>query len=234
MDSLALQLRHAIRKLARSPLFTAVALVSLAVGIGANTAIFTVVDGVLLEPLSYPESDRLVWINFTAPGLGYDEIPFSDGAYVHVLEGQRSFEGLAMWSQAHMSLTGDGPPERLAAARVTTGTFSLLGVQPALGRGFRPDEGRPGAEPAVIVSYGLWRRRFGGDPDILGQTIRVDGEPRRVVGVAPRGFAYPDEEIDAWLPFVIDEADLAAGSFSYPTIGRLKPGVTMATAEADI
>lgn len=234
MESLARQLRHAVRKLSRSPLFTVVAIASLAVGIGANTAIFTVVDAVLLEPLPYPDSDRLVWVNFTAPGLGYDEIPFSDGAYVHILEGQHSFEGLELWSETRMSLTSDGPPERLAAARVTPGTFSLLRVHPELGRGFVPEEGRPGAEPSVVLSYGLWNRRFGADPDILDETVRIDGEPRRVVGVAPRRFAYPSAEIDVWVPLVVDEAALSPGAFSFPGIGRLRAGVSMESAEADV
>lgn len=230
----ARNLRYAVRKLWRSPTFTIVAVLSLAVGIGANTAVFSVVDAVLLEPLPYPQSDDLVWINFTAPGLGYNEIPFSDGTYVHVRRDQHAFEDIALYVGTQLSLTGDGPPERLTAAVVTPGILSLLRVSPDIGRGFVAEEGRPGAEPVAILSHGLWARRFGSAPDILNQTVRIGGDLRRVVGVAPKGFTLVDDEFDVILPLIIDDADLRPGSFSLPAIGRLRPSATQESARADL
>lgn len=226
--------RYAVRKLSRSPTFTLVAVLSLAVGIGANTAVFSVVDAVLLEPLPYPQSDQLVWINFTAPGLGYEEIPFSDGTFVQVRQAQHSFEDIALYTDMQLSLTGDGPPEQLTTAVVTPGILALLNVSPAIGREFVAEEGQPGTEPVVILSHGLWSRRFGAAPDILNRTVRIGGEARRVVGVAPKGFRLVDDEFDAMVPLIVDEANLSPGSFSLPAIARLRPGATRESARADL
>lgn len=230
----ARELRYGVRRLSRSPTFTIVAVLSLAAGIGANTAVFSVVDAVLLEPLPYPKSDDLVWINFSAPGLGYNEIPFSDGTYVHIRREQHAFEGIALYVGTQLSLTGDGPPERLTAAVVTPGILSLLEVSPSIGRGFVAEEGRPGAEPVAILSHGLWVRRFGSAPDILNRTVRIGGDLRRVVGVTPKGFTLVDDEFDVMLPLIIDEANLRPGAFSLPAIARLRPGATNESARADL
>ncbi len=227
-------LRINVRRLVRSPLFTVIAVLTLAVGIGATTAIFSVVNGVLLEPLPYPESARLVYVGLEAPGLGYDQVPFSDAFYTLVRDNGTAFAGVASYSQERVHLTGEGTPEELPAARVTPGFFSTLRVVPQLGRAFTRDDAVPGAEPVAVIGHGLWQRRFGGDPTTIGRTVRMDGVDRRVVGIAPAGFAYPTQRTSIWRPLEIDEANLNVGNFSYPSLGRLADGVAVEAARADI
>jgi predicted permease len=231
---LALDLSFALRTLRTHKGFALAAVLTLALGIGATTAVFSVVDGVLLRPLPYPESDQLVIVGFTAPGLGYDDMPFSDAVYVYAQTVQRSFQGMALYANADANLSGEGEPVRVVGELVTPGFFELLGVKPALGRAFTPADGRPGAEPVVILSHVLWVSRYGGDAGILGQTVMMDGAAHRVVGVMPSGFAFRGETDDVWLPLIVDPAHLQAGNFSYPCLGRLKPGETPATARADL
>lgn len=234
MDIIARHARNALRRLTRSPIFTVITVATLAVGIGANTAIFSVVEGVLLRPLPYPDSDQLVWINFTAPGLGFDEMPFSEGVYLYVREAQRSLQDIALFRGEDVTLNSEGEPLRVIGAQVTPSFFQVLRVPPALGRAFTVGDGEPGAEPVAILSHELWVSRFGGDPGLVGRTVMVDGVARRVVGVAPRGFAFTGLEARIWLPLVIDPAHFSAGDFAYPAIGRLKPGETLASARADL
>jgi len=234
MSNLAQQVRLALRTLARTPLFTGVAVLTLAVAIGANTAIFSVVNSVLLEPLPYPESDRLVSVYFTAPGVGYPEVPFSDGAFIRVREGEEAFAGIAMYGLENVNLTGEGAPERLSGVRVTPNLFEVLRSPPALGRAFTEADGQPGAEPVVILSHDLWMRRYGADQSVVGRTLQMDGEARRVVGVAAKDFAFPAPEADVWRPLLVDPATAQPGNFSYPAIARLEPGVDIAAATADL
>lgn len=226
--------RVALRKLIRHRLFTVAVISTLAVGIGTNTAIFSVVDAVLLRPLPYPESDRLVWINFTAPGLGFDDMPLSDAVYLYLRERNRTLEDMALFAGAEFNLSGEWGALRVAGARVTPGLFSLLRMQPVVGRSFTTADGEPGAEPVVIVSHGLWSTRFGEDPSVLDRAVMIDGVAHRVVGIAPQGFGFPDPENRVWLPLKIDPANLQASSFAYPSIGRLRAGETPASARADI
>ena len=228
------QLRLAMRKLVRAPLFTGIAVLTLAVGIGANTAIFSVVNAILLEPLPYPESERLVWINFAAPGIGYAEMPFSDGAYLHLRDGQQAFEDIAMYQGEEVNLAGEGAPERVVGGRVTPSFFRVLRVQPTLGRTFTEEEARPGAESVVVLSQELWTRRYGGDPSVVGTTVMMDGEARRIVGIAPANLALPNPETRVWRPFVIDESAVNPGAFCCPGIGRLGEGVSLVAAKADL
>ena len=232
-EGIARDLRHTMRGLIRSPGFTVIVVGTLAVGIGANTAIFSVVDNVLLRPLPYADSDQLVWLNFTAPGLGYDEMPFSEGVYAYMRTAQRSLQGMALFSGQEFNLSGRGDASRVSGERVTPGFFQLLGVRPALGRAFAPGDGKPGAAPVVILSHALWLSEFGGDAGAIGRTLTIDGVAHEVVGVAPPRFAFPGPNDQVWLPLIIDPANLNVGNFSYPCIGRLKPGETVAAAHAD-
>ena len=213
MGGLMRDMRHAVKGLARKPLFTALAGLTLAIGIGANTAIFSVVDSVLLNPLPYPESDRLLSVNLTAPGLNLPVIPYSEGMYLLYEEEARTFERMAVYNRDNVNLMVGGEPERVPNARVTEGFFDVLGVRPALGRAFQPGEDRLGAEPLAVLGNGLWRRSFGGDPSVIGRVVEMDGVRRRIVGVMPAGFEFP-EGTEMWTPVDIDPANADAGSLS--------------------
>jgi predicted permease len=226
--------KTSLRRLFRSPVYSVVTILTLALGIGATTAIFSVVDAVLLRPLPYPDSEQLASLGFTAPGLGYDDVPFSDGVFLWLKKEQKSLAAVALYQGEQVNLSGPGHPVRVAGERVTPGLFRVLEVEPALGRAFTPEDGRPGAEPVAILSHELWVAQYGADPDVVGRTVRMDGVDRRVIGVAPAGFAFPDPEVRIWRPLVIDPAHLSPGSFSYPGVGRLRPGATPATARADL
>lgn len=227
-------LRIVARKLARSPSFSLLVVLTLAVGFGTNTAIFSVVDSVLLDALPYPESDRIVWVNFTAPGLGHEELPFSDGVFLRAREQQRTMEEMALFAGGEINLSGEGSPVRLSAARVTPGFFRVLGVEPTRGRAFATTDGEAGAAPVAVLSHGLWTSRFGQDPDVVGRTVTLDGVSHRVVGVAPAGLDYPDPDVQVWIPLTIDPANLHPSSFAYPCIARLEAGETPEAAEADL
>ena len=215
---LAGDLRYAIRILGRAPVFTAVAVLTLGLGIGANTAIFSVVNTVLLQPLPYPEPDRLMklW------GGGHSRAEFT-----RVRDRLQSVRAVAAYMPAYgMSLSGDGEPLRVVTALVSSRFFEVLGIQPLHGRFFRPGEDLAGAEPVAVLSYGLWRDRFGADPAIVGRIIEVDGVRRTVAGITPRGFSYPGPEVRLWVPLHIDEAAPGPfwGAYGYHLIGRLADG----------
>ena len=235
MDSLLKDLRYAARSLMRRPAFTAVAVITLALGIGANTAIFSVVHGVLLEPLPYPESDRLV-------ALRQAKLPAQPDTQVapgNFLEWQRqntTFASVAAYRTVSYNLTGDGNPERLLAGRVSIGLFKLLGAQPLLGRDFLAKEDQPGREKVVIVSEGLWARRFGSDANILGKALKLDGEDFAVIGVMPAAFRLPDQrERELWTPIAFKDNERALYQARYiDAIGRLKPEASLAQAQSEM
>ncbi|MCI0432638.1 MAG: ABC transporter permease, partial [Gemmatimonadetes bacterium] len=161
--------RHTVRKLVRSPLFTIVSLVTLAVGIGANTAIFSVVNGVLLEPLPFEDPDRLVGVWHTAPGAGFDEVNQSYATYLTYRDDGRVFADIGLWDQGSASITGAGEPEQVDAMRLTDGTLPILGIRPMLGRAFTAEDDSPASPETVILAHGYWQRRFGADPAVLGR-----------------------------------------------------------------
>lgn len=227
MTRLLADIRLAIRSLQRSPTFTIVAVLTLALGIGANTAIFSVVNGVLLKPLAYPDSDELLSFNFTAPGIGYPEIPFSDDFYVFMRDQQKTLDAIAMYDEDSVNLVGDGDPVRVAGANVTPSMFAVLRVPALLGRTLTDPDGEMGAEPVAVIADELWQGRYGGDPNILDRTEDMDGVMRRIVGVMPPGFAFPGTETRIWKPYIIDEANLSPGSFSYPGVARMSAGMTV-------
>jgi len=225
MDTLRQDLRFALRQLRRSPGFTVVAVLTLALGIGANTAVFSVVDAVLLRPLSYAEPDRLV-----TPGY------LMSGEYLLVRERARTMEEVALHSSVGFNLSGVGDPERVPGARVSANLFSVLGVSPIVGRAFLPGEDRRGGSPVVVLGHGLWRERFDGDPAVVGREVVVDGEPRTIAGVMPPGVRFPADDVRLWIPFAFDPSDAAAlwGGAGGGVVARLAPGATPAASQAEL
>ncbi len=185
MDRLLNDIRYGVRTMLRSPGFTAVAVIALALGIGANTAIFSVVNALLLKPLPYKDADRLVLIWHSYPKLNLDQASVSAPSYIEYRDMTSSFEQVATATDWSVNLTGVGEPERVQGARVSYNLFTTLGVEPVRGRSFLAEEDRPGKNHVVMMSYGLWQRRFGGDPDLIGQTITLDGSSYDVVGILP-------------------------------------------------
>ena len=235
MDHLARQLRHIVRRLARAPLFTGVAVLTLAVGIGSNAAIFSVVDGVLLKPLPFPHPDRLVGIWFKAPGVGFPTgVPDSPAMHYTMAASNHTFEDVGMWKAGTAAVTGVGDPEQVPMMRVTWRTIPLLDIHPLLGRTFTAEEDTPDGPATVILGYGYWQRRFGGDRSILGRTLTVNAVPRQIIGVMPKDLHFLGADPDLYLPFRFNQKTLGMGDFSYQGIGRLKPGMTVAEANADV
>lgn len=228
------RLQVPVRRLVRTPVFTLAAIVTLSVAVAALTATFSVAHTLLVKPLPYPESHRLVDLGFRVPGFGFDELPFSDGMFLHTLENQRSFSGLTIYWAGDRFNVGTEDPERIPVARVTPGFFDVLSSPPALGRAFNPEDGAVGAEPVVVVSHALWERRWGADTALVGRVIRAQGAERRVVGIAREGFHFPDRATGLWLPMIIDRAELTPRGFGYPAIGRLAPDASLAEARADM
>ncbi|MDT8369658.1 MAG: ADOP family duplicated permease [Longimicrobiales bacterium] len=224
----------AVRRLRATPGFTAAVLLTLTLALGSLVAAYAVTSAVVLEPLPYPESERLVDFGFAVPGYGFDEIPLSDATWVLVRQSERSFSDLAIYREMGGVNLGSEQPERVRATEATPDFFRVLGRAPVLGRSFTAEEARPGGPQVLVVSHGLWERRWGGDPTILGTGVVVDGARWEVIGVAPEGFRFPNEASDLWLPIQIDEANLAARSFIYSGVGRLEAGVDLAAAYDDL
>lgn len=235
MDAWIQDARYALRQMLHRPGFTAVLVLTLALGIGANTAVFSVVNGVVLRPLPYPDPDRLtvVWSQF--PTMELMAFPSSWAEYDDYRTASRSFEEMGAWARAQRTVTGGESPERLDVALFTWTMFPVLGAEPLLGRAFGPDEDVAGNSAFVLLSHALWQGRFGGDPDIVGRTVELDGTTTTVLGVMAEGFAFPDAHTAAWLPAGIDPANPPARSSHFAQIlGRLAPGVTLASAEDEL
>lgn len=222
------------RRLVRAPLFTVMTILTLGVGIGANTAIFSLVHGVLLTPLPYPEPERLVGVWHRSPVLNIDPLNISPSTYLTYRESSRVFEDIGMWDNVQVSVTGRGDPERLEALLVNDGTLPLLGAQPLVGRLFTREDDAAGAPQRAVLTYGFWQRKYGGSPDIIGQAIVVDGESTEVVGVLPASFRFLARDPALLLTFRINRAEVFFGHFSFQGIARLKPGVTLDQANADV
>jgi putative ABC transport system permease protein len=230
-------LRYSMRALARSPSFTLVAVVGLALGIGANSAIFTVMNAVLLRPLPYKEAEQLVLLWQLNRQNGDHEIKASAPDYIDWKEQNTVFQNIAAFnanSGLGLNLSGAGHPVRISATSVTGNLFSVLGVTPALGRSFLPDEERPGSAPVCILSDGLWRRRFDSDPKILGKAVTLNGEMWTVVGVMPAGFRFP-QSVDLWVPAMVGATARTKHAQHYlGVIARLKPGLSLDHAQAEL
>ena len=228
-------LRQVLRRLGRSPIFTVITIITLAAGVGANIAVFSVVDGVLLKPLSYPHAETLVGVWHTAPGLNMDEVNMAPSNYFIYREQNRVFEDIGVYQGYSVAVTGQGNPEQVPALVATDGVLPTLGVAPMIGRWFSRADDTPGAADTVMLDYGYWQRRFGSDRSIVGRAITVDGKLRQVIGVMPRNFRFLDGEQPALiLPLQLDRNKTTLGQFSYDGIARLRPGITLAQANADI
>ena len=231
---LSQDVRYAVRMLRKQPGFAAVAALTLALGIGANTAIFSVVYGVLLKPLPFHESERLVAVWHRAPGLNIPLLEQGAATYFTYRENGRVFEDIALWDSEEVAITGLGEPERAQALRVTDGLLGILRVQPLLGRFFTKEDDAPGTPRRVILTYGYWQRRLGGAPGLIGRALNVDGTPCEVIGVLPQSFKFLRTNPAVLLPLQFDEASVRVGEFSYRGVARLKRGVTLEQANADV
>ncbi len=214
-------------------MFTSVALLTLALGIGANTAIFSVVEGVLLKPLPYPHPDRLIGLDLTAPGIGIKDLTLSPSVYFTFRDENRSFEDLGAYTGDSVSITGIAEPEQVKALDVTDGVIPVLGVRPLLGRSFSRRDDLAGSPDTVVLSYAYWQRRFSGDRSVLGRRLVINGEAHEVIGVMPQNFRFLDLDPAVIIPFQFDRQKTHLGNFSFPGVARLKPGVTVAQANAD-
>ena len=239
LEELARDVRHASRALRRAPAFTAVVILTLAIGIGANTAVFSLVNGILIKPLAYPKPEELVAVWQSAPGAegltavsGGLRLPAS--MYFTYSEQNRSFAHLGAWYAASATITGIEEPEEVRAAVVSDGVLQALGVQPVQGRWLTAADQAPSAPRVVLVSDGYAKRQFGADAQVVGRTLQVDSSPREIVGVMPRGFRIVDTDIDLILPVRFDRSRVTLPGFGFEGVARLKPGVTLAGANADI
>ena len=224
LESVWADVVYALRTFRRMPAFTAVAIVTLALGIGATTAMFTLVNGILLRPLPYPESQRLVRVIQSYPEIGLPTWGLSQQNIAQYHDRSTDFVAFAGYSNASATVQGPNGPQRLPIARVTSEFFRAIGVGPMIGRAFSAEEDAPGKNTVAILSYGAWQTRFGGMESIIGTTMDIDGQPCRIIGVMPQGFAFPRPDVAAWLPMGLDPN--RRFGFGSSAIGRLKPGVT--------
>ena len=238
MRMLLQDLRFAVRQMGKKPGFALLVVITMALGIGSNAAIFSVLDAVLLRPLPYPEPQRLikVWTRFTGIGLPNDQNAVSAPEFRDFEQLNHSFSDLAAISSGSFNLGVKGSPQRVVGAAVSPSLFGMLGAQPLIGRTFLAEEAQPGREKEVVLSYGLWKRVFGTNPNVVGSTIDIDGVPMAVVGVMPAGFSYPDET-EIWGPLAFSPDDLSEnsrGSHGMEILGRVKPGLSLAQVQSDM
>jgi len=247
LDALSRDLRYGGRAMRRNPTFTVVVVLTLAVGIGANTAVFSVLDSVLLKPLSYPRAEELVALRQTAPGVAGSTssggLNLSPSMYVTYAEQNRVFQSLGVWTTTMSTVTGVAEPEQVRVVLISDGVLQALDVPPAAGRWLsaadqvgatRPPPSVFMATNTIMLGYGYWQRRFGGDRSVIGRTITLDSRPKEIVGVMPKGFRFGDTEADVIWPAAFDRGRLTLGGFNYQGIARLKPGITIAQANADL
>ena len=228
------QFRHLFRRLSRAPMFTVVTIMTLAIGIGANTAIFSVLRGVLLKPLPYPNPERLVGVWHTAALENLPTVNASPSTYFTYREEGRVFEDQGVWRGDSVSITGVAEPEQVPCLFVTDGVLPMLGVQPALGRWFTKKDDSPDSPDTVMLMHGYWQSRFGGDRNVLGRRILIDGRPKEIIGVMPSSFVFMNRSAKLIMPLRFNRGEVFIGNFSYQGIARLKPGVTIEQANADV
>jgi predicted permease len=229
------QFEQVLRRLGRSPVFTVITLITLAAGIGANTAVFNVLEGVLLRPLPYPHSEQLAAVQLTASGINLKDFELSPSDYFIFREQSTMFQDIGLYQGDSVSVTGTAEPERVDALIVTDGMLPILGIPPMLGRVFTKADDFPGAPDTAVLTHGYWRRKFGGDRSIIGKTIVVDGKQRQIIGVMPQRFHFLDRSDPAIItPFQLDRNKTNLGNFSYDGVARLKPGVTIDQVNTDM
>ena len=233
--TLSSQLRLLWRRAAAHPGFTLLSLVTLAVAVGANIAIFTVVNAVLLRPLPIPDSERLVLLRHVAPRLQQlNEMRTSDALHFLYAGESRTLDGVAGFSDYQVSLTGPDNPQRVQAASVTASFFDVMRMQPRIGRAFTGEKHRPGTPPVVVLADGLWRTRFGADPGVVGRLVEIDGASLAVVGVMPPGFAFSRPQTQLWLPMQLDPENLRLGYFGFNGVARIADGSTLEQVRTEL
>jgi len=231
--------RYALRQFRKNPGFTAIVVLTLAFGIGANSAIFSVVNRVLLSPLPYPESDRLVALRLDAPGAGglaafSTGLQISPSMYITFSDHNQTFQSMGIWSPGRANVTGVAQPEEVRTEIISDGILQTLAVPPFLGRWFSQSDQDPRGGKTIMLSYGYWKRRFGGDPAVLGRTLQVDAQAREIVGVMPPGFRMVDQDFDLLIPMAVDRLHQKLAPFGYDGVARLKPNASLAQANADV
>jgi predicted permease len=239
MESILADLKFVLRRLRKSPGFTATVLATLAIGIGANTAVFSVLNSIILKPLPYPEPDRLVSLNLDAPGAeglaSFESgLHLSASMYFTFSEHNHTFQSLGVWMPGTSNVTGFGQPEEVKAINMTAGVLETLGVPPLVGRSLATADQDPKNANNIMLSYGYWQRRFGGDRAVIGRSILVDSRQRTIIGVMSRRFRFVDQDFDILVPMGLDPHNQPLAGFGFNGIGRLKPGVTIGQADADV
>jgi predicted permease len=239
IENFLADVRYGLRMLQRNPVFTAVGLLTIAIGIGANAAVFSVVNSVLLKPLNYPKPQELVALHQIAPGAAgladfRNGLLLSPSMYFTYAEQNRTFQALGVWIPDTANVTGLAEPEQVRAVNVSDGVLQTLAVPPTLGRWFSQADQIPNGPERVMLSYGYWQRRFGGDPTVVGRNVLVDSRSREIIGVMPQGFRFLDADFDLIVPLAFDRGKLILAGFGYHGVARLKPGVAIAEANADM
>ena len=245
LETLVQDIRYALRILRKSPGFTAVTVLTVALGIGANTAIFSVVDAALLRPLPFKNPSRLAMIGEGIPAVGFPKVGVAPKDFTFYEREQKSFQSVGAFENEYFDLSGGGEPERIVGASVSASIFPMLGIQPLLGRTFTPQEDKPGKN-VVILSYALWQRRYAGRANIVGQTVDLDRVPYTIIGVMPKGFQFPmrgpqevivsgnNEPADVWVPLAFTAEDLQwNGMYNSGALGLLKAGVAIRQAQTE-
>ena len=239
LESILADLKFTFRRLRKSPGFAATVLLTLAIGIGANTAVFSVVNSVLLKPLPYPDSEQLVALWLNAPGAGglanfSTGLQLSASMYFTFSQQNRTFQSMGIWTPGTANVTSVAEPEEVRTEMISDGVLETLEAPPVAGRWLSAADQDPHGTKTVVLSYGYWQRRFGGDRSAIGRTIQVDAQTREVVGVMPRGFRLVDRDFDLLIPLALDRTDQKLAGFGYNGIARLKPGIPLTQADADI
>ncbi|MFP5353964.1 MAG: ADOP family duplicated permease [Gemmatimonadota bacterium] len=235
LESTWQDLKHGVRLLRRSPGFAVLAVLTIGLGIGANSAIFSVINGVVRKPLAYPAPDRLMFLNSQFPTLGFDKFWISPPEYFEFAEHTRAFEKVAAYRTGVANLSEGERPEQVKSALVTASMFDVLGIRPRMGQAFTAAQDIPNADPVVVIAHELWQRTFGGDPAIIGRLVQVQGVPRTVVGVMPPGFDLHDSRAQLWIPLALDPANRQnRGSHGLYLVGRLARGTTPSQADAEL
>ena len=227
-------MKHALRRLLKSPVFSLTALITIGAAIGATALIFSVVNGVILKPLPYANPSSLVGAWLVAPGVMRGPVEQSAATYFMLRDSAQSFEDIGLWDGGSVTITGRGDPEQVEALYVTDGTLPILGIHPALGRGFTREDDLPKGPPVVLITHRYWQRGFGGSRAAIGQSLMINGSAREVVGVLPENFRFLRGDPEVIVPLKLDRATIHAAGFNYPGVARLKPGVTIAQANADV
>jgi len=228
-------LKQVLRRLGRAPLFATVILITVAIGVGANTVIFSVVEGVLLKPLPYKEPDRLIGVWYKAPAINIPKINMAGYLYFTNREQSKTLEDIGLYGFLSFHITGGAQPEQVQGLQVTDGTLPILGVRPALGRLFTARDDSPKMPQTVILTNGFWQRHFGGDASVVGRTLKLDGSLHEIIGILPANFVFMDRsDVDVIVPAQMDRSNTTLGAFNANGLARLKPGVTLRQATADL